>query len=914
MDKGTYHPVQIPAQEPAWARPARSRIPLSAALVTLALGFTFCAQSGILSHADRSSAPPVNAQAAILDICAKLDAPVTPAADFAERRAVSDRSVDGTPSFWIKNATLWTGDGLVHGGDILLANGLIKHVGTALKAQDMQSFGLNEAHITSFNALGGFITPAIVDAHSHAGVGSLPSLEGAEDTNSMLGIVQPWLRSLDGLNTHDAMFELSVAGGVGTALILPGSADAIGGQAFTIKLRPTAEKSPASMLVEPPFTYNGSGIIPSHPPKWRHLKQACGENPSRIFSGTRMDSIYAMRSIYTEARKLKENQDAFCASARAGDWAALADGVFPEDLRYEMLVDVLRGRVKVQTHCYEAVDLDNIARLSNEFKFPIAAFHHAHETYLVPDVLKKVYGGPPASAIFAAFARYKREAYRHSEYAPRILHDEGLPVIMKSDHPDPINMRDLLFEAQQAHYHGLPADVALASVMSTPAKLGATPAQVFIDGVAQLKKPVITYKSLAQQVAPKTPDFTEEAAAAVKYEGLPPLQPKRVTSVVRFINVRSISWPAPRRLSNDPVGEVIVRAGKVVCEGDCMSFRAEQDEDEVVVDLKDGEIAPGLTTFGNYGLSEILFESTTSDAPLGGVAGPFPSLLGQNPVLRAADGVSFGLRNDLLAYRNGVTSAVSIPVSSDTIEGIGSHISLGAAHKLESNAVPKPLAVLRMSIARGMPLSVSTQIGLLRKVLKGDVTGELGKAAQKVIKGEIPLVIGADSADIIATIIEIKAEVDPEAKIRIVISGAAEAHLLAAELAAAKIGVIVSPRPIPSTWDLRRHVLRPPLAEGSAVSTLLAHNVTTAVAKVDMWTWRARQTRFNLGWILAESNGALNHRDTIALGSTAMEKLLGLDINEQDRDMVAYAGGDIFSFESKPVAVIVPLGARVDLF
>jgi hypothetical protein len=89
------------------------------------------------------------------------------------------------------------------------------------------------------------------------------------------------LRSLDGLNTHDEAFELSVAGGVGTALILPGSANAIGGQAFVVKLRPTAEKSPASMLVEPPFTYNGTGIIPSDPPTWRHLKQACGENPSR---------------------------------------------------------------------------------------------------------------------------------------------------------------------------------------------------------------------------------------------------------------------------------------------------------------------------------------------------------------------------------------------------------------------------------------------------------------------------------------------------------------------------------------------------------------------------------------------------------------------------------------------------------
>ena len=68
----------------------------------------------------------------------------------------------------------------------------------------------------------------IVDMHSHIGVDSLPNLSGANDGNSLLGIAQPWLRSLDGLNTHDEAYTLSIAGGVTTANILPGSANAIG--------------------------------------------------------------------------------------------------------------------------------------------------------------------------------------------------------------------------------------------------------------------------------------------------------------------------------------------------------------------------------------------------------------------------------------------------------------------------------------------------------------------------------------------------------------------------------------------------------------------------------------------------------------------------------------------------------------
>ena len=99
-----------------------------------------------------------------------------------------------------------------------------------------------------------------------------------------------WLRALDALNTHNDVYRLSVAGGVTTALILPGSANAIGlwlhkwvngkhtkwvsgGQAFAIKLRPTAERSATSKLLEPPFSIiNGTDVDLSIPPRWRQMK------------------------------------------------------------------------------------------------------------------------------------------------------------------------------------------------------------------------------------------------------------------------------------------------------------------------------------------------------------------------------------------------------------------------------------------------------------------------------------------------------------------------------------------------------------------------------------------------------------------------------------------------------------------
>lgn len=200
-----------------------------------------------------------------------------------------------------------------------------------------------------------------------------------------------------------------------------------GGQAFMVKLRKTSMRTPTSMLIEPPYTLNGSTPDPNLPARWRHLKyvvfyalrplpgtkvdhgchrQACGESPRAY--GNRMDTMWSFRSAYEEARKVRDAQDMFCARAEAGLWNEIQGQSYPEDLRWEALVDVLRGRVKVSTHCYEPVDLDGIVRvnaficssydlrrakrhtsqLTQEFKFPIASFHHAHEAYLVPDALK----------------------------------------------------------------------------------------------------------------------------------------------------------------------------------------------------------------------------------------------------------------------------------------------------------------------------------------------------------------------------------------------------------------------------------------------------------------------------------------------------------------------------------------------
>ena len=281
---------------------------------------------------------------------------------------------------------------MLHETSVWLEGGVIRRVGKEDgDFADLVASSKDKAE--EVNLHGAWVTPGIVDLHSHLAVDPSPNLRGSDSTNSWKQAAQPWLRSLDGFNTHDQAFNLSIAGGITTMLVLPGSAGNIGGQAFTFKPRWTEENTPQSMQVEPPFvirngTWERTGA-------WRHIKHACGENPLRVYGNTRMDSAWDFRKTYDAGRKLKEKQDAWCAAPKEQKEA------FPDDLQFEAVADIIRGNVKVNIHCYETVDLNDMVRISNEFQFPISSFHHAHEAYLVPDLLKQTWGGTPGVAIFA---------------------------------------------------------------------------------------------------------------------------------------------------------------------------------------------------------------------------------------------------------------------------------------------------------------------------------------------------------------------------------------------------------------------------------------------------------------------------------------------------------------------------------
>src|SRR5439155_1551490 len=168
-----------------------------------------------------------------------------------------------------------------------------------------------------------------------------------------------------------------LAGGVTSANILHGSANAIGGQTLVIKLR---WGQPAAKL---PF----EGALPG-------IKFALGENPKRSnfsipgqprrYPATRMGVEETIRGAFSEARDYKKTWDEHNKRVAAGEKNLIAPR---RDLRLEPLVEVLEGKRYVHSHCYREDEILMLLRVAKEFGFKVRTFQHVLEGYKVADEL-----------------------------------------------------------------------------------------------------------------------------------------------------------------------------------------------------------------------------------------------------------------------------------------------------------------------------------------------------------------------------------------------------------------------------------------------------------------------------------------------------------------------------------------------
>ena len=293
------------------------------------------------------------------------------------------------PTIAIRHATIMTANGqTISDGTIVLSGGAIASLGAAASVAI-------PAGARVVDAAGKFVTPGIIDAHSHLGVYAAPGTHATDDGNEMSGPVTAQARAQYGYWPQDPQIARAIAGGVTAALILPGSANLIGGEGFSVVMRPGRTSDEVA--------------FPGAP---RTLKMACGENPKRVYAEkggprTRMGEYAAFRAAFNEARSYLAKQTAYERSralwlkkkARAAELDAKqtnsklrvkvenAPEAPPVDLRLETLGAVLRGDVLVQVHCYKASDMAEMIAVAEESGFRIRSFHHALEAYKIRDLL-----------------------------------------------------------------------------------------------------------------------------------------------------------------------------------------------------------------------------------------------------------------------------------------------------------------------------------------------------------------------------------------------------------------------------------------------------------------------------------------------------------------------------------------------
>jgi imidazolonepropionase-like amidohydrolase len=331
------------------------------------------------------------------------------------------------PSVVIRNATIMTATGQeIQGGSILFRDGRIVAVGATVEAP---------ADAVVVDGTGKWVTPGVIDTHSHLGVYAAPSTQAESDGNEATNPVTAEVWAEHSFWPQDPQIPLAIAGGVTTIQALPGSANLIGGRSAVIKL------VPARTVQEMKFPGARYG-----------LKMACGENPKRVYQNrgpsTRMGNMAGYRAAFIQAEQYRRRWD---------KWNKDHTGDAPQrDLRMESLAEVLRGNIFVQNHCYRADEMVQMIDLAHEFGFRIRSFHHAVEAYKIADVLARE---GTAVSIWADWWGFKEEAMDGIHENAALVQQAGGRPVIHSDSESGIQR--LNQEAAKAMYYGRRAGIQI---------------------------------------------------------------------------------------------------------------------------------------------------------------------------------------------------------------------------------------------------------------------------------------------------------------------------------------------------------------------------------------------------------------------------------------------------------------------
>ena len=328
----------------------------------------------------------------------------------------------------IRNVTILTAAGpRIENGAILLRDGKIAAVGSSVDAP---------ADAIVIDGAGKFVTPGLIDNHSHMGVYAAPGVQANSDGNEATNPVTANVWAEHSVWPQDPQFPRALAGGITTAQILPGSANLIGGRSVVLKIVPART---VQAMKFPGAKYG--------------LKMACGENPKRVYASrgpsTRMGNVAGYRNAWIQAEQYRRRWD---------KWLVDKKGEPPaRDLGNETLAEVLRGNILIHNHCYRADEMAQMIDIAREFGYRIRAFHHGVEAYKVADLLAR---DSIAASIWADWGAFKMEALDGVKGNMALVHQAGARTVVHSD--DPSGIQRLNQEAAK----GIAAGAALGITIS----------------------------------------------------------------------------------------------------------------------------------------------------------------------------------------------------------------------------------------------------------------------------------------------------------------------------------------------------------------------------------------------------------------------------------------------------------------
>jgi imidazolonepropionase-like amidohydrolase len=299
------------------------------------------------------------------------------------------------PELLLRGATVMTAAGpTLERADVWLRGASIVSVGPALQVPP----GLPTVDVS-----GRWITPGLIDPHSHMGVYPVPGVAAHSDGNESSGPLKPEVRAIESFWPQDPAIRRAVAGGVTTIHALPGSANLVGGQGVTLSLVP-ARSAEAMRFPGAPTT----------------MKMACGENPKRVYGERRQAPVTRMGEVAMLRGALEE--------ARAWE----PDPKKPLDHGKQALKRAIAGEILIQNHCYRADEMLLRIALFDEFGTRPRAFHHAVEAYKIRARLAETQVG---AVVWADWWGAKLEVLDAVPAAAALLHEAGVRVSLHSDSP-----------------------------------------------------------------------------------------------------------------------------------------------------------------------------------------------------------------------------------------------------------------------------------------------------------------------------------------------------------------------------------------------------------------------------------------------------------------------------------------------